>query len=615
MDEKGSGENIPLSMEKHEKIKGLLADELEHVKTFPRRLKTYLILYPNKYKNILKDDFALKPDNKSQMLDILNEIKREVDFILKSSYFGDLDHFSKIKEEEIPELHKIKREYEAHKNLVDAIQLLEIEASKEAKKLKDQKKKGLLSDDENKKLISDNTLTNILNKFKLEKKEIGTRFGRLFNSYREADRVMGLKSLLKKTFDLQKKELKSISTISSNLISEFNDNNFVSGGTKDAASIIIENNISRDVTVLRNHLIKFSKLIGLEFKRTSPFLQSFLKKDLEFEQEMGVMINCLKKNADDNKILTSNLFRILNDIGLLSSKTKSFVLAKLNDYVGTHESDFHEGYLQNFEYERNVFETRLKNSLLIKSQQSQLVTGAYFKGNFIKKVKEKIDIMFEEFSIIYFDIDDFKIFNSEFDHDVGDEVIINLGKAASASIRTEDIIGHLGGDEFAIAIFGNSSDVDKVVVKKFLNLVDKLKVHKKDGKEYKTKVSLGVVHITKEIYDELQSRVEGVDILPHILTCADVVSHVTKMLGKNGACCLNPVVLDNYKNLLRDQIKDRVGINTGIKELGEFIYRKSKGDKEAGFTIESYFSITKEEIEAYEKETLEGRNDIKIALE
>lgn len=56
------------------------------------------------------------------------------------------------------------------------------------------------------------------------------------------------------------------------------------------------------------------------------------------------------------------------------------------------------------------------------------------------------------FSVIMLDIDDFKQFNDRHGHKVGDAVLILAADTCKASLRTDDILGRMGGEEFAVAL-------------------------------------------------------------------------------------------------------------------------------------------------------------------
>ena len=56
------------------------------------------------------------------------------------------------------------------------------------------------------------------------------------------------------------------------------------------------------------------------------------------------------------------------------------------------------------------------------------------------------------FSLLMFDIDNFKKVNDTFGHDAGDEVIKILSKTLQAGIRGIDLAARIGGEEFAIIL-------------------------------------------------------------------------------------------------------------------------------------------------------------------
>jgi diguanylate cyclase (GGDEF)-like protein len=60
------------------------------------------------------------------------------------------------------------------------------------------------------------------------------------------------------------------------------------------------------------------------------------------------------------------------------------------------------------------------------------------------------------FAIILFDLDGFKAINDTFGHGPGDEVLKLFGDAALKTLRTSDLIGRLGGEEFGALLPGAS---------------------------------------------------------------------------------------------------------------------------------------------------------------
>src|SRR5690606_37072522 len=62
-------------------------------------------------------------------------------------------------------------------------------------------------------------------------------------------------------------------------------------------------------------------------------------------------------------------------------------------------------------------------------------------------------------AVIMFDIDHFKLVNDEYGHAAGDEVLRHVTAVAGALIRSSDVIGRYGGEEFVIVAPDTAEDM------------------------------------------------------------------------------------------------------------------------------------------------------------
>ncbi len=61
-------------------------------------------------------------------------------------------------------------------------------------------------------------------------------------------------------------------------------------------------------------------------------------------------------------------------------------------------------------------------------------------------------------SLIYFDLDGFKLVNDTFGHAAGDAVLEHFSRILLANVRDSDVVGRLGGDEFGVLLSHANQD-------------------------------------------------------------------------------------------------------------------------------------------------------------
>ncbi|MCH7322624.1 sensor domain-containing diguanylate cyclase [Solibacillus sp. MA9] len=104
--------------------------------------------------------------------------------------------------------------------------------------------------------------------------------------------------------------------------------------------------------------------------------------------------------------------------------------------------------------ERKELETRL-TYLAYHDSLTQLGNRRKLYKEF-PKIEERAKVSQTSIAIFYLDGDNFKRINDQYGHDVGDEFLKCFGQSIVSSVRHDDLVIRLGGDEFLIVVTGLS---------------------------------------------------------------------------------------------------------------------------------------------------------------
>ncbi len=102
---------------------------------------------------------------------------------------------------------------------------------------------------------------------------------------------------------------------------------------------------------------------------------------------------------------------------------------------------------------RNISEiiaTREKLQFIAEHDQLTGLANRHLFFSFAKKFLAYAKRHKKKLSIMYIDIDQFKSFNDQYGHEVGDAVLKYTAERIKKNIREEDILARLGGDEFIL---------------------------------------------------------------------------------------------------------------------------------------------------------------------
>ena len=163
-----------------------------------------------------------------------------------------------------------------------------------------------------------------------------------------------------------------------------------------------------------------------------------------------------------------------------------------------------------------------KSNILEYQASHDKLTGLFNRNKFdeifakeIKRTKRYKN----ELSVIIFDIDNFKMVNDTYGHQIGDEVLKEISKIALDNVREQDITTRWGGEEFFILLPQTNLSGAVIVANKIRTSTQN---HIFTEKSLKITASFGVAQFCIENDDEKT-----------IITRADELLYEAKRSGKN----------------------------------------------------------------------------------
>jgi diguanylate cyclase (GGDEF)-like protein len=124
-------------------------------------------------------------------------------------------------------------------------------------------------------------------------------------------------------------------------------------------------------------------------------------------------------------------------------------------------------------------------------------------------------------AVLLIDLDHFKSINDRFGHALGDRVLEIFTDAARKSTRGSDLIGRLGGEEFAAMLIDTNRDKAVEVAERIRESFAQM-AQEVDGRAVCATVSIGLVHTGAPALD-----------LPELLAQADQALYCAKERGRN----------------------------------------------------------------------------------
>jgi len=166
----------------------------------------------------------------------------------------------------------------------------------------------------------------------------------------------------------------------------------------------------------------------------------------------------------------------------------------------------------------------------------------------------------QSFAIFLVDIDNFKIFNDQYGHVVGDRMVSEVGNRLRALTNENDLIARLDGDEFVLIKDDiDNTDTAKDVVEKIMEAASEPFIFR--GFTMKVSVSVGVSIYPLDLHGDHEASQIGEEIVNN----ASVALQESKTAGKNRFMFFT----ESMRSKLTERMRFEADLKTALQD-GQF---------------------------------------------
>ncbi|HEX2011565.1 MAG TPA: EAL domain-containing protein [Roseateles sp.] len=150
-------------------------------------------------------------------------------------------------------------------------------------------------------------------------------------------------------------------------------------------------------------------------------------------------------------------------------------------------------------------------------------------------------------SVLFVDLDHFKVINDSLGHDVGDEMLVVLGQRLKACVREGDLVARLGGDEFVMLVEQGPQAESSVLERIKASVGEPIPLR---GRTLHATCSIGVSRVPEDGEDA-----------ETLLRKADAAMYVAKREGRNEARA--------FTGAIESAISQRMDVETRLRQALE----------------------------------------------
>jgi diguanylate cyclase (GGDEF)-like protein len=206
--------------------------------------------------------------------------------------------------------------------------------------------------------------------------------------------------------------------------------------------------------------------------------------------------------------------------GMLETLQKTFTL----DAILAVET-YHQANIQNLQ--RTLEELTRAQQALQEASRTDALTGLRNRAFLMELLSQEFNRSRRydhPFSILFLDLDHFKRVNDQYGHACGDAVLRKTGEVMAAQLRTTDIVGRFGGEEFVVGLVETDLDAAKASAERIRQAIEH-----EDFVPQPLTISVGVASVNADV-----------ETIEELIEQADGALYRAKAAGRNRVCCAGP---------------------------------------------------------------------------
>jgi diguanylate cyclase (GGDEF)-like protein len=154
------------------------------------------------------------------------------------------------------------------------------------------------------------------------------------------------------------------------------------------------------------------------------------------------------------------------------------------------------------------------------------LTGVYTRWYIVRRLEELLNTRTrtgEDVSVLFIDVDNFKMVNDIYGHRIGDMVLKRIAYAIKDSVRSTDMVGRYGGDEFIVIMPATDIDKSLIVAHRIINTVKKYLSGMEEAVGVSVSIGISSTRLCRKVSPQM------------LIESADKAMYMSKKAGKSRA--------------------------------------------------------------------------------